>query len=308
MKHLYHHFMMQTGVGPDAASRRALRSVAVQSTFRFASVLKRPTLLKTLPLIMVAPNGARRGKPDHPALPVTIAETVAAAKACFAEGAGALHAHVRDRDGTHTLDAGLYRELIAEMARAVPAMAVQITTEAVGRYTPAEQRRLVRAVRPRAVSVALREMLPDRSEIAAARRFYRFCADEGIAVQHILYTPEEVQRLFDHVRDGTIPAGPLQLLFVLGRYTSGQESAVSDLNPFLAALAEAPAAADRIDWALCAFGVAETDCLVEAVRRGGKARIGFENSLWHSDGRRAADNAARVRALRRALDALFAGR
>ena len=91
----------------------------------------------SLPRIMVAPNGARRGKADHPALPVTIPEIVACAADCFAAGADGLHAHVRDGAGEHVLDAGLYAELMTELARTVPGMPVQITTEAVGRYTPA---------------------------------------------------------------------------------------------------------------------------------------------------------------------------
>ncbi len=247
---------------------------------------------------MVAPNGARRTHDDHVALPVTIDETVAAAKACFAEGAGALHAHVRDANGAHVLDAGLYRELLDEMKNKVPGMAVQITTEAVGRYSPDEQRRLVRDIQPDAVSVALREMLPDDTETAASRAFYHWAAEAGMAVQHILYEPAEVTHLFGHVEQGVVPATDLQLLFVLGRYTQGQQSAVSDLDPFLDALNDAAYAKGAVDWALCAFGVKETDCLVEAIRRGGKARIGFENSLWNRDGSIAADNAERVRELK----------
>jgi len=42
--------------------------------------------LAVLPRIMLAPNGARRGKRDHPALPITLAETVAAAKDGFEIG------------------------------------------------------------------------------------------------------------------------------------------------------------------------------------------------------------------------------
>lgn len=117
-----------------------------------------------LSLIMVAPNGARRTKADHSALPMTIAETVVAAKACLEAGAGALHAHVRDLTGAHVLDAGLYRELLSEMRVAVPQMQVQITTEAVGKYTPEEQRELVYKVKPDAVSVAIREMVPEGGE------------------------------------------------------------------------------------------------------------------------------------------------
>ncbi|MEC7495261.1 MAG: 3-keto-5-aminohexanoate cleavage protein, partial [Pseudomonadota bacterium] len=36
---------------------------------------------KDLPRLMVAPNGARRTKADHPAIPVTIQETVETALA-----------------------------------------------------------------------------------------------------------------------------------------------------------------------------------------------------------------------------------
>ncbi|MEC8515837.1 MAG: 3-keto-5-aminohexanoate cleavage protein, partial [Pseudomonadota bacterium] len=63
---------------------------------------------KDLPRLMVAPNGARRTKADHPAIPVTIQETVETALACAAVGAQAMHLHVRDADQQHVLDAGLY--------------------------------------------------------------------------------------------------------------------------------------------------------------------------------------------------------
>ena len=55
-------------------------------------------------LIMVAPNGARKTKADHPALPITPAELAATASACLEAGAAAIHLHVRDRDGGHTLE------------------------------------------------------------------------------------------------------------------------------------------------------------------------------------------------------------
>jgi len=254
-----------------------------------------------LPLIMVAPNGARRTKADHPALPVSIAETVATAKACFEAGAGALHAHVRDARGAHVLDAGLYRELLAEMRTAVPGMLAQITTEAVGRYSPEEQRALVREVIPDAVSIAIREMIPG-DDVDPASAFYSWLFARGCAVQHIVYDPDDLDRFFDFTAAGVFPGHAHQLLFVLGRYALDQQSVPADLDPFLVKLT------DRrgdlvLDWAVCAFGHRETDCLVEAVRRGGKVRIGFENSLWNRDGRLASDNAERVVDLVAALKA-----
>lgn len=246
--------------------------------------------LKPLPRIMLAPNGARRSKADHPALPLTIAETIATARAGHAAGAGALHAHLRDAAGAHLLDAGGYRELIAEMARAVPEMPVQITTEAAGRYQPAEQRALLDHLTPEGASAALREILAD-GDRPAARRFYHKADEAGVVVQHILYEPAEVAQLAAEQAAGVLPPGPVQLLFVLGRYSEGQQSDPGDLAPFLAQLATSGLQAD---WALCAFGRAETACLAAAFAAGGKARVGFENSFEHADGRIARDNAERV--------------
>ena len=65
-----------------------------------------------LPKLMVAPNGARKIKKDHPEVPLTIRETVDVAKNCFKAGAGAIHLHVRNDKGEHVLDAGLYKEAL----------------------------------------------------------------------------------------------------------------------------------------------------------------------------------------------------
>ncbi|WP_322891148.1 MULTISPECIES: 3-keto-5-aminohexanoate cleavage protein [unclassified Yoonia] len=248
------------------------------------------TRLLPLPQIMVAPNGARRGKADHAALPVTIAETVDTARACHAAGACALHAHVRDADGAHVLDAGLYAELIAEMAQAVPDMPVQITTEAAGIFSPADQRALLRRITPEGVSIALVEMLAD-GDRAAARRCYLALAEAGVAVQHILYDPAQVRQLAVEIAGGTIPPENLSVLYVLGRYTPGQVSRPEDLTPFLLAAKDAALVPD---WAICAFGQGETACLIAAQALGGKLRVGFENNLHMADGRIADDNAMRV--------------
>lgn len=247
-----------------------------------------------LPTIMVAPNGARRKKSDHPALPVTIKETVDTAKACFAAGATGLHAHVRDENQNHVLDAGLYKELMAEMHIVVPQMQVQITTEAVGIYSPDQQRALVREVIPKSVSISLKEMLADGD--AEPSKFYQWASDSEIAIQHILYEPSELSQLIKLVSKGSLPAKEMQLLFVLGRYSVNQESSPDDLVPFLDIFTQSKL---KADWAICAFGKGETACLADAIAKGGKARVGFENSLWNEDGTLAKDNAERVSSIAR---------
>ncbi|MCA0998477.1 3-keto-5-aminohexanoate cleavage protein [Salipiger pacificus] len=252
-----------------------------------------------LPRIMLAPNGARRTRADHPALPETIPQIVAAAKDAFAAGAEALHAHVRDAEAKHVLDAGLYRELLAEMARAVPEMPVQITTEAVGLYSPEAQRALVRALRPEGVSVALREMWPDPGPDAEAQRFYAETDAEGIALQHILYAPEQVTRLAHLATEGLIPP-PRQVLFVLGRYAPPTLAQPEDLDGFLRAAEALP---QGVQWAACAFGRTEEACLLRAAELGGGMRIGFENNIERPDGSPAKDNTGQVAALVSALAA-----
>lgn len=251
--------------------------------------------IPALPRIMVAPNGARRTKADHPRLPMSDEELVETAIACRDAGAGGIHLHLRDEAGRHVLDAARYRALLAALAEAVPGMFLQITTEAVGRYSPEEQIAVLRATHPPAASVALGEILPAGADPGPARDLYHWAREEGIALQHILYAPAELDRLLRLLYEGVLPEpGPqnmLQVLFVLGRHSEGQRSRPADLDPFLARLPQ-----DRpLDWAVCAFGPEETACLTYGAFRGGKVRVGFENSLWNADGSLSRDNAERVR-------------
>ncbi|AKI01423.1 hypothetical protein IMCC20628_02727 [Hoeflea sp. IMCC20628] len=251
---------------------------------------KSDTSPASLPAIMIAPNGARLKKVDHPALPETVAEIVATALACVRAGADGIHAHVRDKDGNHTLDAGLYGELLAELARVVPGMVHQITTEAVGRYSPEEQIRLVRTVQPKSVSVSLAEMTSE-GWTSQVESFYRWCDEAGVAVQHILYMPDDLRNLARLCSQKLIPADELMMLFVLGRYGQGVPSEPQAISGFLELL---PQLAVSADWAVCAFGQSETACLRAAERLGGKIRIGFENNTLNEDGTVARDNAERV--------------
>lgn len=259
-----------------------------------------------LPTIMVAPNGARRTQADHAALPMSVADIMACARACYAAGADGLHAHVRNAQGEHVLDVGLYRELLQALAADVPPMRVQVTSEAAGRYSPLEQQAVMRALKPVYMSVALREMLPDQATatLQQAQAFYHWAAEQGSCIQHILYTADDLKHYLYYVESGLIPQGDRpHILFVLGRYAQNQQSGLVDLKPFLQ-LMDAHHLREALDWAVCAFGVNETACLVEAVRQGGKARIGFENNFWHADGRLARDNAERVTQLVQALQGM----
>lgn len=238
---------------------------------------------------MVAPNGARLTKADHPNLPMTQDEIVECGVACYAAGADGLHAHIRDAHGQHLLDATIYRRLVEALREAVPEMAVQITTEAAGRYEADVQMKVALDAGADMVSASVREIL--RSGEDRARTFYKECADHGIAVQHILYDIADCDLLASTLRLDDLRDEALQILFVLGRYNASGTSSPEELIPFLDWMSANELAPD---WAVCAFGSGETACLTKAYREGGKCRVGFENSLNLSDGRTAAGNPEKV--------------
>lgn len=251
------------------------------------------------PLILaVAPNGGRRGKADHPALPMTAQELARTAAECLEAGAAMIHTHVRKPEGGHLLDAEACHTTIAAIRAAVgDRLVIQITSEALGLYAPAEQRAVVQAVRPEAVSLALRELLPDASEETAFAGFLTWLKREEVLPQIILYTPQEAQQLARLHERGLLPWDDIAVLYVLGRYTPGQVSSPRDLLPFLA-----PGQPVCGPWSVCAFGHQETACVTTAALLGGHARVGFENNLFRPDGTMAQSNGEMVSLTRRAIE------
>lgn len=250
-------------------------------------------MAQTLPRLMVAPNGARRGKADHPGLPIELDEVVETAVACHKIGAGGIHMHVRDQDGRHSLDVGLYREALDAVESAVPGFFVQVTSESAGVFGPEAQMKMIRDLRPKSVSLALSELMRSPNDKTTAKRFYAWAEDNGIRIHHIAYSPAELSHIFQCVDDGTLPGPELQLQLVLGSYAGTAPSNPADIDGYQVMI-DARQTDLSLDWMMCAFGASETACLVETARRGGKLRVGFENSLWNADGSLARDNAERV--------------
>tara|TARA_R110002049_G_scaffold305135_1_gene501346 strand:- start:2712 stop:3470 length:759 start_codon:yes stop_codon:yes gene_type:complete len=240
------------------------------------------------PFVMVAPTGARRGKADHPALPVTLPEIPNAAVACHAAGADGFHLHIRDDAGVHSLDAGRYRETLEALAQVVPDLAVQVTTEAAGIFDVADQLSCLSQLRPAWASISVREVARD-PDLAA--RVYATCADAGTRVQHIAYDAADLALLHDWQARDIVRPDQTDVICVLGRYSEAQLSSPSDLDPFLTSLT-------RLDGAMaCAFGPQEHICLAAAASHGFDLRVGFENSLTDAQGLLHPDNAASVAAL-----------
>jgi len=240
-------------------------------------------------LIAVAPNGAKKSKRDHAALPITPLELAREAAACCEAGAGMIHLHVRDAKGKHTLDPAAYRPAIQEIEAAVgDRMLIQVSSEAAGVYDASRQIELMKQLAPHCISCGLKEFVQDESRIETGAGFFAELDKSGTLIQYILYSPEDVRWYERLCRLGVIPGNNHLVLFVLGRYGEMQGHP-DQLDDYLMALQR------KSNWMVCAFGEKEHLVMRRVAECGGHARIGFENNLRLPSGAPAPDNVALVK-------------
>lgn len=241
-------------------------------------------------IVMSAPNGARRGKADHPSIPLSPGELAENAKEILDSGASILHMHVRDESGQHTLDSGRYRDAISAVRDQVGnELVIQLTTEACGIYSAEQQMAVVKELQPEAVSIALRELVPNRDDISDADRFFEWLKSNDVMPQYILYSQDEVKWFEDLRRRGIFHDELPFVLFVLGRYGTSDYGDPGNIENYVQALGD-----ERIPWAVCCFGPKEDKASQYAAVAGGHSRVGFENNMLMPDGSEASDNAALV--------------
>jgi len=242
-------------------------------------------------MIMAAPNGARRGKQDHPALSVTANELADEAVALRDAAVAVLHVHVRDTNAKHTLDPDHYRAaLTAIRARVGDDLVLQVTTEAAGQYSADQQMAVIRELQPEAVSLALRELCPTTADEPAFGDLCRWMHSAAVWPQYILYDAKDIQR-FEALRAGGVIVEQKPFaLFVLGKYSAAVGGRIADLKALLQVTG--PMA---YPWAACCFGSNEHVVMRSALALGGHVRIGFENNVLLSDGTPAPNNAALIR-------------
>ena len=244
-----------------------------------------------LPKLMVAPNGSKRMKIDHESIPITIGEICSTAKACYNSGAEAIHFHVRNNDGLHVLDSGLYKEALAELNLIVPKMHLQITTEAIGIYSPEHMRNLIYNVDTPGISIGIKEMIPSGNPTDEDIKVYNYLVEKKTKIQHICYFPEELEILSKLIKVAELPNENTWCMFTIGHYT-GRKSDPNLIPMFLDSKKK-----NQIngDWAICAFSVEEKECIKKAISLNGNIRVGFENSINMFDGSVALNNESKVK-------------
>ena len=72
--------------------------------------------------------------------------------------------------------------------------------------------------------MSLREITGGFGDTGLAQRFFAWCSEHGVHLQHILYSADELEQFLDYRERGIVPATQRCLLFVLGRYRADFQS------------------------------------------------------------------------------------
>lgn len=237
-------------------------------------------------LITVAPTGAESNKADVPALPVTLDELVATARAAEAIGAAVIHVHIRDDDARPTLDLGRLTETVAAL-RESTSLIIQLSTG--GAVTDPEEDRLrVLEAAPDAASCSMgtvnfgRDVFLNRwdfiVELHNRMRAARIVPEYEIFDLGQLTT---LQRLLD--KHGLPYGEHVHVDLVMG-VPGGMPGTAHAL---VAAVGVLPKGAS-----FAATGVGRTSIpvMLAALSAGGHLRVGMEDTLTYAPGQPVQDN------------------
>jgi uncharacterized protein (DUF849 family) len=241
-------------------------------------------------LITVAPTGAETAKADAPALPTTLEELVATARACERAGAAMIHVHLRDEQDRSCLDVGKLREAVAGI-RAETSLLVQLSTGG-GVHDSFADRIAVLDAAPDSCSLTCGTVNFGDDVFAnpwgLITELYRAARDRGVIPEFELFDLGHVatlHRLLDGY--GPPPTGRVHADLVMG-VPGGVPGTTAALVAMVAAL---PAGAT---WSATGIGRSSLPVALAALSAGGHLRVGMEDTLTFARGVPVTDNAQLV--------------
>jgi len=231
-------------------------------------------------LVKACLNGTRT-RAEHEATPLSARELAIESQRAVAAGAGALHVHPRTPDGSESLDPGVCGAAISAIRAACPGVPVGVSTGVWIESTP--QRRLS--------CIASWAILPDFVSVNVSepgtRGLCEYLLARGIGIEAGVWSAADAGTFVNSGLAGRclrVLIEPAETLPHDALSTAAAVTAVLDRHSITL-----PRLLHGIDQA--AWAVLET-----ALRQGYDIRMGFEDALDLSDGKRAPSNAELVAA------------
>lgn len=247
-------------------------------------------------IITAALTGAEVTREQNPNLPLTPAEIAEEAFRCYKAGASIVHIHVREKDGTPTQSAALFREtmdLINEKCNLI----IQVSTGgAVG--MSAEERLQPVFLRPEMATLSTGSVnFGDDVFLnppAFLEKFAGAMQEHGVKPEIEVFDVGMINNALQLVKKGLL-SEPLHYDFVMG-VPGGIPATVKNLLHLVESIPPGSS------WTVAGMGRFELPLGTAAVIMGGHVRVGFEDNIYYSKGVLAESNAQLVERIARVAD------
>lgn len=241
-------------------------------------------------LITVAPTGAEHAKADVPNLPATLEELVSTARDCERVGAAMIHVHIRDADGTPTLDRQRLKDTVAAL-REQTDLIVQLSTG--GAVTDPEDDRLrVLDAMPDSASCTMGtvnfgdDVFTNRWEFIV--ELHKRMQERGIVPEYEIFDIGHLATLRRLLDQHGLPAGGHVHVDLVMGVPGGMPG---DAETLVAALRLIP---DGATFSATGVGRTSLPVMLASLSAGGHLRVGMEDTLSYARGERVKDNAQLV--------------
>lgn len=229
-------------------------------------------------IITAAICGAEVTKEQNPAVPYTVAEIAAEAKAAYDAGAAIVHLHVRYDDGKPTQNHARFQECEEAIYKLCPdVILIPSTGGAVG-MTP-EERLDSTNTNPVPEMATLDcgtcnfgDEIFDNT-MPTMRAFGKHMLAKGIKPEYECFEMGHLDTILTMARKGEVPGAPMQFNFVLG-VPGCTPATVGNLQWLVNNI---PAGST---WTATGIGRNAFTLAAPAIAMGGNVRVGFEDNLY----------------------------
>ena len=239
-------------------------------------------------IITAALTGAETTRRDNPNLPLTPEEIALAARECREAGAAVVHLHVREKDGSPTQDAAVFRHTI-ELIKSECDLIIQVSTGGAVGMSPATRLQPV-FLKPEMATLSTGTVnfgddvffnSPEYIE-----EFARAMLEQGVKPEIEVFEVGMIENALRLLKKGLLKE-PVHFDFVMG-----VPGAIPATIKNLLHLVESIPAGST--WMVAGMGRMELPLGTVATLLGGHVRVGFEDNVYFSKGVLAENNAQLV--------------
>lgn len=249
-------------------------------------------------ILTVALNGSLPTKEMNPHVPVTPEELGVAAAKCQESGASIAHVHARDSDGRPTLDAEVFEQIHAEIAKRTD-LIIQISTGARAGTDTEERAEPVRRIRPEMASLTTGSMnFPNQvyaNSFEVIERLAEVMKEAGTKPEMEIFEAGMIDNALSLIQKELVEP-PLHFDFVLG--SRGSQPVTTRQLIFLSESIPRDAT-----WTVAALGRWQLPMGILAIGMGGHVRVGLEDNLYYRYGELASNEQLVARMARIANEA-----